>query len=87
MFSKAEEYLEHCVHVCKAAVIDLAEPLLTVLLDDGLRLGWRCFTFLVLVEYSLVIWSVDRQCIHVLWNSPNHSYSPAEVSHFVCFQW
>ena len=29
MFSKAEEYLEHCVHVCKAAVIDLAEPLLT----------------------------------------------------------
>jgi hypothetical protein len=29
MFSKEEEYVEHCVHVCKAAVIDLAEPLLT----------------------------------------------------------
>ena len=29
MVSKVEECVEHCVHVCKAAVIDLAEPLLT----------------------------------------------------------
>lgn len=67
MFSKVEECVEHCVHVCKAAVIDLAEPLLThtVLLGDGLRLGWRCLTFLVLVEYSSVIWSVliDNACM------------------------